>query len=468
VLLAKTFRSRTFRLALMAIAGFGTIVLSLLGYIYWSTTSYVASRSDRAIAAEQSLLQAAYGRGGRDALEAAIKTRIAEQALDGGLYLLADQNLKPVVGNLGSWPRGLSGVPGFGNFDVPDSAGRQSSYRALVSTLPDRSHLLVGRSAEDVESFTRGIDAALAFTLLLIAVLAGVVSILVTRRTVGRIESINATSRAIMERGLAARIRLRGINDEWDELAKNLNSMLDRIEALMREVREVTDNVAHDLRTPLARIRGRLEKASSGPRKAESDQTLIDDMIGDLDGVLRIFSSLMRISQIESSARTEGFAIVDLAATARDVVELFDAAAEEKLIKLSVTGDPCVVVTGDRDLLFDAVANLVDNAIKYGKKQGSVAVTVRALPHEALIAVADDGPGIPSDEFAHIFKRFYRLERSRCTAGNGLGLSLVAAVAHLHRARIDLKDNQPGLAFRLIIPSGTAALGEKADAAVRG
>jgi signal transduction histidine kinase len=191
-------------------------------------------------------------------------------------------------------------------------------------------------------------------------------------------------------------------------------------------------------------------------------------MIGDLDGVLRIFSSLMRISQIESSARTEGFAIVDLAATARDVVELFDAAAEEKLIKLSVTGDPCVVVTGDRDLLFDAVANLVDNAIKYGKKQGSVAVTVRALPHEALIAVADDGPGIPSDEFAHIFKRFYRLERSRCTAGNGLGLSLVAAVAHLHRARIDLKDNQPGLAFRLIIPSGTAALGEKADAAVRG
>jgi signal transduction histidine kinase len=468
VLLAKTFRSRTFRLALMAIAGFGMIVLSLLGYIYWSTTSYVVSRSDRAIAAEQSLLQTAYGRGGRDALEAAIKTRIAGRPFDGGLYLLADQNFKPIAGNLDSWPRGLSATRGFVNFDVPNNAGRRSSYRALVRTLPDESHLLVGRSAEDLESFTRAIDAALAFTLLLIAVLAGVVSILVTRRTVGRIESINATSRAIMERGLAARIRLRGINDEWDELAKNLNSMLDRIEALMREVREVTDNVAHDLRTPLARIRGRLEKASSGPRKAESDQKLIDDMIGDLDDVLRIFSSLMRISQIESSARTEGFAVVDLAATARDVVELFDAAAEEKLIKLSVTGDPCVVVTGDRDLLFDAVANVVDNAIKYGKKNGSVTVTVRALEHDALIAVADDGPGIPSDEFAHIFKRFYRLERSRCTAGNGLGLSLVAAVAHLHRARIDLKDNQPGLAFRLIIPNGAAALSEKAGAPVQG
>ncbi|HEY0146629.1 MAG TPA: HAMP domain-containing sensor histidine kinase [Methylovirgula sp.] len=460
MLLAKTFRSRTFRIALTAIAGFGTIVLSLLGYIYWSTTSYVASRSDRAIAVEQSLLQAAYDQGGRGALEAAIKTRIAEKAFNGGLYLLADQNFKPVAGDLDSWPHELSGASGFGNFGAPDTGGR-SSYRALIDTLPDNSHLLVGRNAEDLESFKRTIDTALAFTLLLIAVLAGVVSILVTRRTVGRIESINATSRAIMERGLAARIGLRGVNDEWDELARNLNSMLDRIEALMREVREVTDNVAHDLRTPLARIRGRLEKASGSPRSAESDQKLIDDMIGDLDDVLRIFSSLMRISQIESAARTEGFAVVDLAAVARDVVELFDAAAEEKPIELSVAGDPCVVVTGDRDLLFDAVANLVDNAIKYGKKNGLVTVTVRALEHDALIAVADDGPGIPSDEFAHIFKRFYRLERSRCTAGNGLGLSLVAAVAHLHRARIDLKDNQPGLAFRLIIPSGDAAFGEK-------
>ncbi len=395
--------------------------------------------------------------GARGALVAAIKARIAERAFDGGVYLLADQNFKPLAGNLAGWPQDLSG----GTFDAPGT-GRRSSYRVLVCTLPDQWHLLVGHSTQDLESFTRAIGAALAFTLLLIAMLAGVVSILVTRRTVGRIESINATSRAIMERGLAARIGLRGVNDEWDELVKNLNSMLDRIEALMREVREVSDNVAHDLRTPLARIRGRLEKASGGPRKAESDQKLIDDMIGDLDGVLRIFSSLMRISQIESAARTEGFAIVDLATIARDVVELFDAAAEQKPIKLSVAGDPCVVVTGDRDLLFDAVANLVDNAIKYGKKNGVVTVTVRALERDALFAVADDGPGIPSDEFAHIFRRFYRLERSRCTAGNGLGLSLVAAVAHLHRARIDLKDNQPGLAFRLLIPSGKTTPDDRA------
>lgn len=436
----------------MAIGGFGAIVLSLLFFVYWSTTSYVLSRSDHAIAGEEAVLHAAYDRGGQTALETAIKTRLAERAFDGGLYLLADRGFAPIAGNLDRWPRGLGGVLGWETIGIPE-AGRTATYRVLAGALPGNLHLLVGRKAEDLASFTREIEAALAFTLLLIALLAGVVSVLVTRRTVGRIESINATSRAIMERGLAARIRLRGVNDEWDELAKNLNSMLDRIEILMREIREVTDNVAHDLRTPLARIRGRLEKASGSPRDVGADQNLIEDVIADLDDVLRIFSSLMRISQIESADRTAGFAVVDLAAIARDVTELFDAAAEEKGIKLSVAGDPCVVVTGDRDLLFDATSNLVDNAIKHGKRDGFVTVSVRANESEAVVAVSDNGPGIPAEEFPHIFRRFYRLERSRCTPGNGLGLSLVAAVAHLHRARIDLRDNRPGLTFRLVIPS---------------
>jgi signal transduction histidine kinase len=456
VLLAKTFRSRTFRLALMAIGGFGTIVLLLLLFIYWSTTSYVLSRSDHMIAGEASLLRASYVRGGRAALEATIKTRIAERAFDSGLYLylFADPDFAPRAGNLDRWPHALSGAPGWGHLDLSQTGGTRA-YRVLIEALPNDSHLLVGRNAEDLESFTRKIDAAVALTLLLIALLAGMVSVLVTRRTVGRIESINATSRAIMERGLAARIRPRGINDEWDELAKNLNSMLDRIEMLMLEVKEITDNVAHDLRTPLARIRGRLEKAANSPRKADADQALIEDVTADLDDVLRIFSSLMRISQIETADRTAGFAVVDLAAVARDVAELFDAAAEEKSIKLTVVGDPCVVVTGDRDLLFDAASNLVDNAIKHGKKDGFVTVGVRANENDAVIAVSDNGPGIPTEEFPHVFRRFYRLERSRCTPGNGLGLSLVAAVAHLHRARIDLKDNKPGLTFRLIIPTAS-------------
>ena len=290
---------------------------------------------------------------------------------------------------------------------------------------------------------------------MLILVLAGVASVTVTRRTVGRIEAINATSRAIMQSGLGQRIPLRATGDEWDELAANLNSMLDRIEALMAEVKQATDNVAHDLRTPLARMRGRLEKAYNKQREADCDQSLIGDTLADLEGVLRMFASLTRISQIEAYDRTAAFRSVNLAEIASEVVELCDAAAEDKGGHLKVVGQQRVLVTGDRDLLFDAVANLVDNAIKHGRDAGQVSVEVEESEGGAVISVSDDGPGIPVHEHEHVFKRFYRLEQSRRTPGNGLGLSLVAAVARLHRARVEMIDNEPGLKIQLRFPSPT-------------
>jgi signal transduction histidine kinase len=282
-----------------------------------------------------------------------------------------------------------------------------------------------------------------------------VASITITRRTVGRIEAINAISRAIMQSGLGQRIPLRGTRDEWDQLADNLNSMLDRVEALMAEVKQVSDNVAHDLRTPLTRMRARLEKANNRRRDSEQDQSLIGDTMADLDAVLRMFASLTRISQIEARDRTAAFRTVNLADIASEVVELFDAAAEDKHAQLDAVGNQRVLVTGDRDLLFDAVANLVDNAIKYGRDAGRVTVEVTQNDRGAVVAVADDGPGIPDDERQHVFKRFYRLERSRHTPGNGLGLSLVAAVARLHGAHIEMLDNRPGLRCRLQFPLPT-------------
>jgi signal transduction histidine kinase len=319
----------------------------------------------------------------------------------------------------------------------------------MLERLSNGDRLLVGRDISALDNFTDQIRLALIFGLALIFVLAAVATILVTRRTVGRIEQINATSRDIMQSGLDKRIPLRGSHDEWDRVAENLNLMLDRIETLMGEVKQVSDNVAHDLRTPLTRVRGRLEKAFHRERNAEDDQVLIGDTIADLDAVLRIFASLTRIAQIETQARKVGFRTVNLAEIAGEVVELYDAAAEQDGTSLTVAGEPEMLVTGDRDLIFDAIANLVDNAIKHGRAGGHIAVATERIEDEAVVTIADEGPGIPVDQRDQVFKRFYRLEQGRCAPGNGLGLSLVSAVARLHGARIELLDNAPGLRARM-------------------
>ena len=468
MLIAKTLRSSTFKVALICIAGFGAVVIGLLGFVYSSTASYVFNQSDRVIDADHAILIAAYQHGGRDELIATIGKLAAGQRLEDSIYLLADASFGPLAGNLKKWPAALSGGAGRSDFDAKESdpeAADQSPLRARFETLADGSHLLVGRNVSDFTQFVRTIYLALASVVVLIFVLAAVAGITVTRRTVGRIESINATSRAIMQSGLESglqsslqsslgeRVPLCGSHDEWDQLAENLNSMLDRIEVLMGEVRQATDNVAHDLRTPLTRMRGRLESASIRAREHGPDQALITDTMADLDDVLRMFSSLTRISQIETTRRTSGFRAVDLVEVTEAVVDLYDAAAEDKDVDLTVVGDKPVLITGDRDLLFDAVANLIDNAIKHGREAGKVTVQLSRCEADAVISVADNGPGIPIDEHQHVFRRFYRLERSRCTPGNGLGLSLVAAVARLHDARIKLFDNAPGLKIELRLPS---------------
>jgi len=456
VLLAETLRSSTLKLALISIGIFGAAVIALFGYVYWSTASYVRGRSDRVIAAEQAILETAFDGAGRSALIAAIERRLVDQRFNGGLYLLADPSYAPVTGNLKVWPTSLREPAGWGTFSAqewkPDEAVRPR-LRATFTTLPDGYHLLVGRDIEDLDEFVARIKAALALGILLIFVLAGVASLYVTRRTVGRIEAINATSRSIMQGGLGKRIPVRGSRDEWDRLAANLNLMLDRIEALMAEVKQATDNVAHDLRTPLTRMRGRLEKAHAKPRDGQHDLSLISDTIADLDGVLGMFASLTRISQIEANDRKAAFRLVNLAEIASEVVELFDAAAEDKQVRLRAAGVATALVSGDRDLLFDAAANLVDNAIKHGRAGGDVIVASETVNGAPVISITDDGPGIPTNQRDQVFKRFYRLEQSRYTPGNGLGLSLVAAVARLHGARIEMSDNSPGLQFKLWFPA---------------
>ena len=451
MLLAKTLTSSTFKIALIAIGTFGVIVSAIFSYVYLSTASYVRGRSDRMIMTEQAVLQDAYRRSGRDGLIALVRERIADTSFAGHVYLLTDPSLAILAGNLKSWPS-ADGTSGWTEFRPPEplpGGANPPLLRAMLETLPGGDHLLVGRDIGDLDSFTEQMKTAVVSGAALIFVLAGVVSVLVTRRTVGRIESINATTRAIMQSGLDQRIPLRDSHDEWDRVAENLNLMLDRIQILMSEVKQVSDNVAHDLRTPLTRMRGRLEMAYHGARVAEDDQALIGDTIAELDAVLRIFSSLTRIAQIETQARKSAFRTVNLVEIAGEVVELYDAAAEQDGTELTVVGDREVVVTGDRDLIFDAIANLVDNAIKHGRAGGQIVVANENIEGRPVVSIADDGPGIPAGQYEHVFKRFYRLEHSRYRPGNGLGLSLVAAVARLHGAQIEMLDNSPGLKFRL-------------------
>jgi signal transduction histidine kinase len=461
VLLSKTLRSSTLKLAFIYVIGFSSAIFAVLGYVYWSTVDYVSENLDRSIVAERTFLIKTFAEAGRDGLVALINQRRADQFFDDWAYLLTNPSLVYVAGNLESWPVALHGAQDWGNFTLGHPLAKATEnplFRASYQVLPDGYHLLVGRKVHDLERFGEKIRIGLGWAAGLFLVLAAAAGISTSRRSVARIEAINATSREIIETGLRERIPVRGTGDEWDGLAQNLNSMLDRIEGLVEANRQVSDNVAHDLRTPLTRMRGRLERAYNRQLDLDQYRALIGDAISELDEILRTFSSLLRIAQIEMRDRTAGFGQIDLAEIVREVVELFDAAAEENAVMLRLSASEQVAVIGDRDLLFDAISNLVDNAIKHGRSKGGVLVSVSHSADGPVLSVADRGPGIPVEEHQHVVRRFYRLERSRNSPGNGLGLSLVAAVANLHGARLDMADNSPGLRVELHFPNSERAV----------
>lgn len=460
MLLGKTLRSSTLKLAFVYIGLFSAAILSLFGYVYWSTLAYLHHREMREVAREQALLKSIASEEGQKGLVAAIERLTAGDPSGGWVYVLLDRSSTRIAGNLPGWPPAPVGRAGTASFSLADRNGAQ--VLAEFDTLPDGARLLTGQ-IDDSAEFGRMLTFGLGGALALILILATAAGISTSRRSVTRIEAINATSRKIMASGLGQRVPRRGTGDEWDELADNLNSMLDRIEQLVEANRQVSNNIAHDLRTPLTRMRGRLEQAFAQPFDAERYEKLLGDTIADLDGVLRIFSSLLRISSIEAHHQQAGFRPVELTNLAREVVDLFEPAAEEKGLPIMLgAGAGGVEVLGDRDLLFDALSNLIDNAIKHG--EGAVSVTVGRRGEHAVVAVADRGPGIPADEQKNVVKRFYRLERSRHSPGSGLGLSLVAAVAHLHGTNMRMADNRPGLLVELEFPPPEAGSADLAPA----
>ncbi len=458
MLLAKTLRSSTFRLALLCIAIFGLILFAFLIYILDTATKFGTEQAGAVLNGDLQILRKIYDNQGQEGLVRSISRDTSHRHEGQEPFLLADSKYRTIAGTLAEWPQSLPREPqGTGEFKLVSDGAGSRLFRAKWVTAAGEIHLLVATEITDLKQFQRRMYYAFSFAALFIVIVSAASSVIVTRRTVARIEGINATSRAIMESDLQKRIPVRGASDEWDQLATNLNSMLNRIEFLMGEVKQVGDSIAHDLRTPLTRMRARLERASLRTRSAEDDQALLTSAIVDLDDVLRMFRALTRISQIEASTQASTLRTLDLSLVAKEVAELFDAAAEERGSHLEISGGEPIEILGDRDLLFDAISNLVDNAIKHGRERGLVRISADWRENGAVLAISDDGPGVPANETELIFRRFYRSEKSRCTPGNGLGLSLVAAVARVHGANIKLSQNRPGLTIELQFPPPTQA-----------
>jgi signal transduction histidine kinase len=431
-------------------------MLAMLALIYWQTVIYSTRQTDETIDAEITGLAEQYRERGLAGLVAVINERSNPERGSSMLYLLTDQRQRPLAGNLTRWPDLEVESDGWMRFHLSDDGRRGSSphiAQATTFVLAGGVQLLVGRDLAENVAFRNRIVVALASSGALTLLLGLVGGIGLSRRALARIETINRTGDLIRAGEFSHRIPLKGSGDEFDRLAQNLNAMLDQIERLMAGMRQVTDNIAHDLRSPLGRLRSRIEMALIEEPSTERYRDVLQQTISEADQLLATFTALLDIAEAEAGNARARMAPLDLAAFARDLADLYEPAAEEKGLTLAVETDPGPIeVRGDRHMLSRAVANLVENALKYTPAGGRVRVAVGIAGTTARLVVADDGPGIPEDERERVFDRFYRLEASRTTEGNGLGLSLARAVIGLHGGTITLEDNGPGLRAVVMLP----------------
>jgi signal transduction histidine kinase len=462
----RLLRSSTFRLALLYVALLTASVLILLGFIYWATAGYMSRQTDLTIEAEIKGLAEQYRRRGLKGLSVLLAERVARDPAGSNVYLLADQSFEPLVGNLDRWPEVAADEGGWMSFRLKargPGGSEEHQARARAFLLRGGLHLLVGRDVRELEATRQLIVEALAWGMAITLALALVGGLTMSSGTVRRIEAINQTSREIMGGDLGRRIPTHGTADDFDQLAENLNNMLERILVLMQGIRQVSDNIAHDLRTPLTRLRTRLELALSPGSDRREIQTAIEQAIADADALLATFNALLRIARIESRSQRAGFRELELSVLARDVTELYEPLANEKGQTLDSDLQGEAWVRGDRDLLSQMLANLLDNAIKYTPRDGKIRVVLRSDSRNVELVVADSGPGIAPQLRDRVFQRFFRSEESRSTPGSGLGLSLAHAVAGLHDVRIRLEDNAPGLRVVLVFQRPAEASGHVGD-----
>lgn len=452
------FKSSAFRITLVYVLLFGLSVSTILGFVYWSTIVYKTRQTDDDINAEITALSTVYVRRGYPGLLTALSKRIEQQKPgDSMLYLLTDDQFRPLVGNINRWPTIAYNKEGWLDFKLDateDEGGKEFSARARTFEVENRFNLLVGQDMKDLTNLKTLVGRGLIWGLLLTLAL-GLIGGLMLRQTLrSRLGSINQISRKIMLGDLRKRIETRGTGDEFDELAQNLNSMLDQIEHGMEGVRRVSDNIAHDLKTPLARLKNRVEELKIQLAGNSEQQAAVDQIILEADGLLATFNALLRIARIEYSEQRKGFKSVDINSILTDLQELYEPLIEEKGQSLTVEMTKSMMISADRDMLFQAFANLLDNAIKYTPDGGQISIRSYKEGRKWYVEIADNGPGIPEGEHEKVVQRFYRLDQSRSTPGSGLGLALVFAVLKLHKLELLLADNEPGLKVLVGIDRG--------------
>jgi signal transduction histidine kinase len=379
--------------------------------------------------------------------------RVGMQIVGERILLLTDASMHPLAGNLKLWPGNVPTADG--NYDTELEVAGHGTESALVHVASIGSyHLLVGRDNALFKPlqtrFWYGLAAAIA-----VLSISGVLIGLITRRALmTRVHSIRRTISAIIHGDLQHRLPTQVNEDELNTLSRTINGMLDQIEQLVHGVRNVSNSIAHDLRTPLAELRSRLEQLALIRPSAEETFAEIDGAVTDVDRVIRIFDALLRLAEMDSGMRRSGFVPLDASDLAASAVEFYEPAAELKDIELRFSAEGPVVVSGDPVLLAQALGNLIDNALKYAPKHGVIEVAVRKRDDNAAeLSVTDNGPGINAAEKSKVVERFYRGDASRGTPGVGLGLSLVQAVAKLHGSVLELLDQAPGLRVVLTIPA---------------
>ncbi len=470
--LGKLFRATAFRLALAILALSAVGAGIVLTAVAWQVVKLVDEETARTIDVEAKGLIDTYDREGLIGLYQVIEAR--KRAPGASLYLLTNPAGESLAGNVEQIPSGVLEQRGFVDVFYRSSVGGERTHQALVRIyrLPPGFLLLVGHDLADRGRIEKVMVRALAVSLIFFAALAALGALFVARRVLKRIDDMNISAHGIMAGDLTRRLPVSGSGDEIDRLAEGLNEMLGRIGELMQGLREVSDNIAHDLRTPLTRLRNHAEAALAFGGDAASYRVALEKTIEESDGLIRIFNALLLIARAEAGGNVEGLQPFDVGEAARSVAELYEPIAEEEEVALRVETDGQLIVRGNRELIGQTIANLIDNALKYAaSKEGlpagvkpEVLIRARRVDGSVELTVADRGPGIAAGDRARVLDRFVRLEGSRSRPGSGLGLSLAAAVARMHGGTVELEDNEPGLRVRVTLPAEPAPLMLRAPA----